>query len=288
MLALVLAAALFEFHSPFWLDLHHRLYAESGRVEVKHEMPPEAQRRWQAALASYRELYPDRNLGTLFRNDAAQDTRRALDGDDPSGVEPKLRAILEAVAPVYREHIWPSDQKADARFIETLQPLLAKHGAAVARNLAAAFGGPPPEGAMRADVTAFAGPVGAYTILRPMLIAISSTDERHQGPASLESLFHEAGHALILPIARELRAALEEAGKPGHDDLWHALLFFTAGEVARRQLGPDYVPYAKAQHLWERVPKWNTYLPLFEKHWIPVIDGKATPSQGVKALVATL
>ena len=288
MLALALVAALFEFQSPFWLDLHHRLYAESGRVKVEHQMPPEAQQRWQAALAAYRELYPERNLATLFRSDAAQATRRALDGDDVSRVDPKLRAILQAVAPVYREHIWPSDQKADARFIEALQPLLAKHGSTVAKNMAAALGGPPPQDAMRADVTAFAGPVGAYTILGPVLIAISSTDERHQGPAAVESLFHEAGHALIFPLTRELRTALEETGKPGHDDLWHALLFFTAGEVVKRQLGPDHVPYAKAQHLWERVPKWSSYLPLLDKHWIPVIDGKATPSDGLKALVAAL
>ena len=141
MLALALVAALFEFQSPFWLDLHHRLYAESGRVKVEHQMPPEAQQRWHAALAAYRELYPERNLATLFRSDAAQATRRALDGDDVSRVDPKLRAILQAVAPVYREHIWPSDQKADARFIEALQPLLAKHGATVAKNMAAALGG---------------------------------------------------------------------------------------------------------------------------------------------------
>jgi hypothetical protein len=94
------------------------------------------------------------------------------------------------------------------------------------------------------------------------------TDERHQGPAALESIFHEAGHALIFPPHRELRTALEEAGKPGHDDLWHALLFFTAGEVVKRQPGPD--------------------LPLLEKHWTAVLDGEVTPSERVKALVAAL
>src|SRR3982751_3607389 len=108
MVAFALVAALFEFHSPFWLDLHHRLYAESGRLQIEHQMPPEAKQRWQAALAAYRELYPERSLATLFRSDAAQATRRALDGDDLSHVDPKLRTILEAVAPVYREHIWPS------------------------------------------------------------------------------------------------------------------------------------------------------------------------------------
>jgi hypothetical protein len=124
--------------------------------------------------------------------------------------------------------------------------------------MATALGGPPPEGAMRADVTAFAGPVGAYTILRPVRIAISSTDVRHQGTAAVESLFHEAGHALVFRLARELRTALEEAGKPGHDDLWHALLFFTAGEVVKWQMGPDHVPYAKAQHPWERMTSDGT------------------------------
>jgi hypothetical protein len=78
-LALALVAALFEFHSPFWLDLHHRLYAESARVQIEHRMPPEAQKRWQPAVAAYRELYPERSLKTLFENDAAQATRRALD-----------------------------------------------------------------------------------------------------------------------------------------------------------------------------------------------------------------
>jgi len=36
------------------------------------------------------------------------------------------------------------------------------------------------------------------------------------------------------------------------------------------------------------VPKWSTYLPLLEKHWIPVVDWKATPSEGMKALVTAL
>jgi len=31
----------------------------------------------------------------------------------------------------------------------------------------------------------------------------------------------------------------------------------------------------------------GAYLPL-EKHWTPVIDGKATPSKGIEALVAAL
>jgi hypothetical protein len=60
MLALALLAALFEFHSPFWLDLHHRLYPESAPCCSPHDPP-------LTAIAEQRKSLTNRAGGSSSR-----------------------------------------------------------------------------------------------------------------------------------------------------------------------------------------------------------------------------
>ena len=46
----------------------------------------------------------------------------------------------------------------------------------------------------------------AYTSVRPTLITVSSWSRRNEGPAGLETIFHEAGHSLIQRMRDEIDA----------------------------------------------------------------------------------
>src|SRR5260370_15669856 len=83
------------------------------------------------------------------------------------------------------------------------------------------------------DVSAVANAAGAYTTLDPLRVTIASTDPRNQGPAALEVLFHEASHGIATPVEQTIARECRQRDKPIPRDLWHALIFYTTGEVIK-------------------------------------------------------
>jgi hypothetical protein len=53
----------------------------------------------------------------------------------------------------------------------------------------------------------------------------------------------------------------------------HVIIFYTTGELARRRLGPSYVPYAYKNGVYARA--WPKLEPAVREHWQPWLDGKA-------------
>jgi hypothetical protein len=96
------------------------------------------------------------------------------------------------------------------------------------------------------DLSVVAGPVGAYTTCEPAHAMMPSHDASYRGYAGLEMLFHESSHCMSQLFQRVNQAARSEnVSVP--PQLWHGVLFYTAGELTTRELkahGVDYVPYA--------------------------------------------
>lgn len=104
------------------------------------------------------------------------------------------------------------------------------------------------------------------------------------GPAALETVFHEAGHALVPKIRDEIHAAEKRRGrKLAHADLWHAVMFYITGELVGRQV-TGLVPYAVKYGMWEGT--WPNELPVMEKDLRPFLDGKASFRDAIDRLVA--
>lgn len=139
-----------------------------------------------------------------------------------------------------------------------------------------------PEGPIRTDVTQYAG-LGAYTTLGPVHVTVSSADLANSGQAALEILFHEASHALIGEVRESLARDAQAQGRVlRRDDLWHALLFYTTGEIVRRHLD-GYTPYAIKGKLYDRA--WPGSLAVFEQDWRPYLDGKTDFEAAARRLV---
>jgi hypothetical protein len=256
----------FELHSGFWINLHHRLYEEARQQRstpavigakpgkagkptlqvapgAKSALSASEQRAWDAAVAYYAANYADKDLLfstelVLLKNQLGDfETCDELSGAKKkscdAGLPGKLTQILEAAAPVYRAHRWPGDDRANRAWISRAAPLVREQGVGLSHRLAEIYQTRWPTERIRVDVSAVANPAGAYTTLDPLRVTIASTDPRNQGAAALEVLFHEASHGIATPVEQAIARECRQRDKPIPRDLWHALIFYTTSEVIK-------------------------------------------------------
>jgi hypothetical protein len=262
----------FELHSGFWINLHHRLYQEArqqrsaassgGPKSAKSAKPslqvaPGArpaltaaeQRAWDDAVSYYAANYADKDLLfstelVLLKNQLGDfETCDELSGAKKkscdAGLPAKLTQILEGAAPVYRIHHWPADDRANRAWIKRAAPLVREQGVGLSHRLADIFQTQWPSEKIRVDVSAVANDAGAYTTLDPLRVTIASTDSRNQGAAALEVLFHEASHGIATPVEEAIVRECRQRDKPIPRDLWHALIFYTTVEVIKPLMDTD-------------------------------------------------
>ncbi len=118
----------------------------------------------------------------------------------------------------------------------------------------------------------------------------SEGDARAADADLSETLVHESSHGLgLFPVLiQPLNQTAAEQKVTVPPQLWHAVLFFTAGELPRRELnahGIDYTEYAGA----------GLYMNLcgtgcrdkIAEHWTPYLDGKRSIADALSALVAS-
>jgi hypothetical protein len=309
----------FEFHSGFWLNLHHILYRQarlqrssaSGANVVAAttgmtNLSPSEQHAWSSALAFYSKTYADKDLTVslemiLTKNQLGDfETCPDLSGSKKKGCDAGLPAqltqTLESAAPVYRAHLWPEQDRTNRRWIAGVAPLIRRSGLDLSHRLAEIYQTPWPRERIRVDVTAFAGSTGAYTTLDPLRVTVSSVDSRNQGAEALEVLFHEASHGIADVVEDTILRECRQRDKPVPRDLWHALLFYTTGEVIRplanvnsdssQGVPSGYVPYAVREGLYRR--GWENYLRVLTQYWQPYLDGRVEFSDAIAHMVSAL
>jgi hypothetical protein len=310
----------FELHSGFWINLHHTLYqqAKQRRDPKAPSVPAPAsalaapptrrnkaeQLAWDAAVSYYAANYADKDL--LFNTELLllKNQLGDFEGCDElsgtklktcdAGLPANLTQILEAAAPVYRAHEWPDHDRANRKWIAQVAPLVREQGLGLSERLADIFQTRWPQEKIRVDVSAYANSQGAYTTLGPLRVVIASTDPRNQGSAALEILFHEASHGIAEPVQQAIIRECRQREKAIPRDLWHALLFYTTGEVikpvfAAQTAGapdPQYTPYAVRERLYQR--DWDDYLKLLTRFWQPYLDGRVTFDDAIAHMVSAL
>lgn len=281
----------FEFHSGIWVNLHHTLYNHAAGIKSERlpdlaALSPAETSAWNQALEFYGRSLVNHDL--LETSMARMNQTLALAGNAPTPQAPELSKdlarILESAATIYRAHWWADHDSKNREWISSVSPLVAKYEGVLKPALARVYDTPWPKGPVRVEVSYYVTGNSAYTSLNPTLITVASGSQRNQAPAALENVFHEAGHALVqkafAEIAKDEKSLKKELK---YRDLWHALIFYTTGELVRKQL-PDLEPYATKYGLWES--SWPQLLPVMEKDWKPYLDGKSTFKDAIKQLVA--
>jgi hypothetical protein len=340
----------FEFHSGFWINLHHTLYKEAKQRSApapqssaaiappeilqspstaRPPLSPAELRVWTDAVNYYATHYADRDL--LFSTDLIVLKNQLGDFEDcdelsgarkktcDAGLPPQITHILESAAAVYRAHTWPAQDRANRRWIARVAPLVRDEGLGLSERLASIYQAKWPKPKIRVDISAYANAAGAYTTLDPLRVTISSLDPRNQNTAALEVLFHEASHGIAEPVEQAIVRECHQRDKAIPRDLWHALIFFTTGEVIRPIMtantdpqfasaqpapnpsvpdepspnSPDarvtvagYTPYAVREGLYER--GWDDYLKLLTRFWQPYLDGQSSFDDAIARMVSSL
>lgn len=301
----------FEFHSGFWLNLHHTLYHQARQQRSAgasaspfSSLTPAEQKAWDAAVVYYSQTYAQKDLLfsldlVLIKNqlgdfetceDLAGLKRKTCDAGLPKG----LTDVLDAAAPIYRAHLWSEHDRVNRKWIAAVAPLVRRSGVDLSHRLAEIYQTDWPRERIRVDVSAYANAAGAYTTLDPLRVTVASTDPRNQGSESLEILFHEASHGISDGVQDAIIRECRQRDKPIPRDLWHALVFYTTGETIRPVLyaadqnnsRTGYVPYAVREGLYKR--GWQDYLRVLNDFWQPYLDGKTSFDDAIAHMVSAL
>jgi hypothetical protein len=318
----------FEFHSGFWLNLHHTLYqiaraqrsanpaANSGVASAGISgLSGEEQRVWNNSIAFYSKTYAGQDLTVslemiLIKNqlgdfETCEDLAGFKKKTCDAGLPAKLTEALDNAAPVYRAHLWREQDRINRRWISSVAPLVRRNGLDLAHRLAEIYQTNWPKERIRVDVINYVSSTGAYTTLDPLRVTVSSVDARNQGTEALEVLFHEASHGIADSVQDAIFRECRQREKPIPRDLWHALLFYTTGELIRplastsvdintssgaaassSNSNSGYVPYAVREGLYKR--GWENYLRVLTQYWQPYLDGSVTFDDAIAHMVSAL
>jgi hypothetical protein len=304
------AQPLFEFHSGFWVNLHHFLYLaalsespQTGRHAATltpadeatlRALTPQERSSWDEAVTYYAHSVVQRDL--LFDRDLAAAKNRLEDAeaspDLTDAVPAEMKSALLKSAPIYRSHFWAAHDAENRAWIAHLQPLVVRYGEGLKASLAMIYETPWPKQTVRVDAVVYANWAGAYTTLEPTRVTISTRDPANQGTAALEIVFHESSHGMMDKVQAAIDAATK-AENTQHPDrafqsgsIWHAVLFYTAGALVAERI-PGYVPYADKNGLWKRA--WpDPDRVLIEQDWQPHMEGKAGLRQALTKLIDDL
>lgn len=283
-----------QMQSNFWVSLHQTMLdaAQNGKP-LEAALNESEKSIWNNAVHAYRVRFFDRSPlldDELVRINDALSFATDL---PPEGFAEDVTKALLAAAQVYRRHRWQADDRINRFWISVAEGMLRDAGEELAREHSRVYGLPFPE-RIRVDVSPAAGASGAYTTISGGSIhtTISSRDPAYQGYAALEMLLHEASHAIAGAVAGaigpEIQTSAREAGKLAPRELWHALLFYTSGELTRRALRDrginDYTPYIYRQNMFDRA--FPGLREPIETYWQSYLDGRMARSAAVAALVS--
>jgi hypothetical protein len=274
------------------------------------DFPLEQIRAWQDAVAFYakdlagRDLLLNGDMENINNQLAEMESCPDLEGKTSplckSGLRSDLIGALERAAPVYRAHWWPEQDRANREWIQQVAPIIQQIGVELSAELADVYQRPWPRERLRVDVVWYGGPYGAYTSLSPTHVTIASHDARNQGVYGFEVLFHESSHALAGGVNAAIAREFRNRDKPIPRDLWHALLFYTTGELLRRDLASGafslaipqglnpngYQPYAERFGLYSG--SWERFRGMLDLYWQPYLDGRVSFDTAIARLASEM
>ena len=284
----------YHLQSNAWVNLHQRLMYEArfGDVPPLEGLDGEDAATWKSAVDAYRAWLGKRSpifdAELIALNRTLSETRGHRPPKDIPDAAAK--ALLPAM-PLYEKRQWAVDDRANRFWISIARPLLDSAASELIAAHERAYGVPFPK-KIRVDVVSYGWEFGAYTVGDGEAVhaVIQSTDPGSQGFAALEALMHEPSHGIVEPdkgaIGADLsRAAADLKMKPPYN-LWHALLFYTSGELTRRALAARGVPaYTPVIQIGFFDRQFKGFRDAFDAHWRPWLDGKTTREEAMRQIV---
>ena len=275
-----------------WVNLHQRLIHEAKfGTAPPASLAGEELSKWKQAVEAYKVFLGKRNPifdEELVRMNAALS---ATSGNKlPASIPVAAAKALEAAMPLYAASQWEEDDRANRFWIAVAEPLLATLGEELAEAHAKAYATPFPTKIL-VDVSPLAWEFGGYTVGEGdhAHTVISSTDSGYQGFRALEMLMHEPSHAIVdatsAAIGSDIAKLSKELNLKPRYNLWHAILFYTSGELTRRALArrgvSDYQPVVLG--MYSR--GFGGFKQPLETHWQAYLDGKVSREEAIRQIL---
>lgn len=281
-----LGQPVFELRSDFNLNLHQRLMGDIEAEQPRDFSALSAADRevWEGVLAEYRKQFKGKS--PVFDPALVEIDLQLGRGQMPDLVRP----LLERAAPVYRKYWWSADDAANREWIANARSLLDKHAERLAAEHGRVYGMPWPKLA-RVDVASYGGRVGAFTnssAAGPHTV-LENHHQNYVGLQALEMVFHEASHQFVDEVGGTIGDPINEhakrLGAKPPPQLWHAILFYTSGELTRRALAADGIKYEPVGYRTVFTRSMGAYLKSLDKWWKPVLDGTASREEAIAKIV---
>jgi hypothetical protein len=271
------------------------LFTAGSELACFEALAPSARAGWRGAAAYYAEIVSPAEWNArqqyLLRMDLAGFDAE-LDDDAARQYAGIARGFRAAAAPAYRACRWSAQDEKNRRWIAAVGPQLAAHEAAIAPRLESVYrkrwNGRP----IQVDLVETVNWAGANSTFPDAVGGHLLISSENPAATALELVFHEASHGLMLrddPLWRALDAAAAAAQVEAPRDLWHAVLFFTTGEVVRQALAEagqrEYTPIV--YELFAR-GSWDEQRAALETEWRPYVRGERTLDAAAAQLVAAV
>ncbi len=249
----------FEFHSNFWVNLHHFLYEkasneqkgkleedrlafeETGEKEAISNLSPKDQEILEKAISYYRDYMISQSL---FRKLPSLTYALSQEGETivaKGEISPSLADALNLVAGPYRQHIWPVHDDYNKKVLSLhLDKIRKMEPSVISKMEELSLNEFPNSEKVRIDLSAYASWSGAYTITDPFFnIYISSLDPTSDASEFIETVFHESTHLLFRygsPFRELSYNTAQELKVEQPRSFWHACLFYLCGKVVQQEL----------------------------------------------------
>jgi hypothetical protein len=280
----------FHLQSRFWVNLHQRLmYAARFESTAPAGLSASEQAAWDDAVGRYRNLvgtrlpFQDRGLVAI------QTALSTAEGEELPPLPEAVSHALRKAAPAYRRQQWAADDRANRYWITVTVPQLQSAAEELACEHARVYGMEMPRRVI-VDVASHAWQFGAYTVgdRETTRTVLSSRDPGYAGLRATEMVFHEASHGIVGTrdgaVGADITRAARELSVVPPPNLWHAVLFMTSGELARRALADRGVVYEPvSDELFQRA--WPDLKPSLAAHWTAVLDGRLTREDAMRNIL---
>ena len=273
------------------VNLHQRLMYEARfKTAPPAALSGDDLAKWNAAVETYRAFLGKRSPifdEELVRINASLSKAKTF--KLPGSLPEAASKALEAAMPLYSAAQWEEDDRANRFWIAVAEPLLASAAEELAEAHAKVYATPFPKH-ITVDVSPFAWEFGGYTVGEGDYAhtVISSTDPGYQGFRALEMLMHEPSHSIVdatsAAVGSDLAKIAKELNVKPRYNLWHAILFYTSGELTRRALARRGVVYKPVITEMYEGPFRGFRQPL-ETHWQAYIDGKVSRDTAVRQIL---
>lgn len=281
----------FQLQSRFWVGLHQTLLEAAQRGGVANPGADEHERQlWESAVGTYKERFGNRH--PLFDDELLTVNDTLAHVDDTAKPPPLVGPAgetLQQVADLYRRRQWPADDLANHFWMAVAGAMLDQAGEELVAAHEQVYAAKYPA-RVTVDVAPYGGEFGAYTTTRNHFVhtTVSTHDPAYQGYWGLEMMLHEASHDVVDDaegaIGPEILAAARALDRRAPPPLWHAVLFYTSGELTRRALvrrGIDYHPFIL--EMYKRT--FQGFREPLETHWQAYLDGKLARDEAIRRLV---